>query len=642
MSTLASHLESSADSLLEQARESMQNSVRSALPLATQALAQARRKADNPLVDDILAFRAQVWSLLKEGDCGLADAEEALEGYLIRGNERGQASVMNTLAIIKESTGHFTEAFRLKIECLKIVRKLDLPQGIAHVASNLGLSCTYVGDWDQALEFYQESLAAWVRLPPQEGKGHLLVNLGFAHASTHNWAEAEECYREALEIYGKKDPLHTSLVYANLARCHLDSGKIEEATVCSGIALELSEQQDDPAKKAHALNGQGAVLVKVGDLKGAEQAFSKALEIYASIPMPRGQAIALRELALLASQTPEKAATLLSEAQELAQKSGLKPVLVDILGDFHELCLKHEHWEKACHYLREKTQTEKALLKDSTALKLITLQMGMKLTQSQRETELERSRTIELTKALEDLQCEKKRAEEENRQKSEILNFAAHDLRNLLWGILGPAALIDSEREKIKDHPEIMDLVDAMMTSSQRLQETLHNVLNAAATESCSIQLSKQPTPLQPVLAKALDHWRASATAKDQSLHLQPGHEQLFAHVDPARISDCLHNLISNAIKYSPKRSSIQTGIQVTEKEIAFFVADEGPGLTEDDRRQMGRLFQRLSAKPTGNEVSMGVGLAIVKRFAELHGGRLEVNCPPAGGSVFRLVLPVD
>jgi len=313
---------------------------------------------------------------------------------------------------------------------------------------------------------------------------------------------------------------------------------------------------------------------------------------------------------------------------------------IDILGDLYELSLDRDRWKEAHDYLLQKTNQERSIIKESSNLKLKTLQMGMKLEQSRLETERERERASELAKALAEIEAQKNRAEEESRQKSEMLNFAAHDLRNLIWGVTGPAELIALEKKAMKDFPEIESLIDALKQSANALEDTLHNVLNAAAIENGKLQPDLEEVIPYQLLRDTVEHWNPAAVKKEQSLKLLPNNNSLRVKLDPKMIKDCLHNLISNAIKYSPHNATITTGLESHPGEIAFNVTDEGPGLTEEDRHRMGRLFQTLSAQPTDKELSIGVGLAIVKKFTELHGGRLEVETPASGGSVFRLFLP--
>ncbi len=102
-----------------------------------------------------------------------------------------------------------------------------------------------------------------------------------------------------------------------------------------------------------------------------------------------------------------------------------------------------------------------------------------------------------------------------------------------------------------------------------------------------------------------------------------------------------MENLVTNAIKYSPLGKPVRVAVRRTDGLVRFEVRDEGPGLTDED---MGRLFQRFgraTVAPTGGESSTGLGLSIVKRLVELHGGRVWAESPGRDkGSTFIVELP--
>src|SRR5215470_13812847 len=110
---------------------------------------------------------------------------------------------------------------------------------------------------------------------------------------------------------------------------------------------------------------------------------------------------------------------------------------------------------------------------------------------------------------------------------------------------------------------------------------------------------------------------------------------------DTDRIREAIDNLVSNAIKYSPIGGKI--GVTVTHEEdtTVIRVADEGAGLSPEDLGRLFGRFQRLSAKPTAGESSTGLGLSIVKRIIDMHGGHVTAQSPgPGQGSTFTVTLP--
>jgi signal transduction histidine kinase len=110
---------------------------------------------------------------------------------------------------------------------------------------------------------------------------------------------------------------------------------------------------------------------------------------------------------------------------------------------------------------------------------------------------------------------------------------------------------------------------------------------------------------------------------------------------DADRIREAIDNLISNAIKYSPIGGKITVLVSHYNNNTVIRVADEGAGLSPEDLGRLFGRFQRLSAKPTGGESSTGLGLSIVKRIIDMHGGQVTADSAgPGQGSTFTVMLP--
>jgi signal transduction histidine kinase len=130
------------------------------------------------------------------------------------------------------------------------------------------------------------------------------------------------------------------------------------------------------------------------------------------------------------------------------------------------------------------------------------------------------------------------------------------------------------------------------------------------------------------------------AEKKQQDIHLvSPPHQ--ICNCDPDRLREAIDNLVSNAIKYTPLGGRMELSMSVENGGIAISVKDEGPGLSQEDMSRLFGRFQRLSAKPTGGESSTGLGLSIVKRIVELHGGTVGAeSAGPSQGATFTIRLP--
>lgn len=229
-----------------------------------------------------------------------------------------------------------------------------------------------------------------------------------------------------------------------------------------------------------------------------------------------------------------------------------------------------------------------------------------------------------------------------NHLKSRFLAMAAHDLKNPMTTIL---LLADQLGEGWEDAAAIgpkRKQLGRIRESVQKMLGIIQALLDSAAAETGHFELNLQPLDLTAMVMDVADENRVYAESKQIHLRCEiPTLGPIIAQADPSRIRDVVDNLINNAIKFSPANRQIWVSLEGAGDKALFRVKDQGPGLTEEDRKLVFGLYQRLSAKPTGNEFSTGLGLSIVKQRVELHGGRVWVESTPGEGATFCVELPL-
>ena len=121
-----------------------------------------------------------------------------------------------------------------------------------------------------------------------------------------------------------------------------------------------------------------------------------------------------------------------------------------------------------------------------------------------------------------------------------------------------------------------------------------------------------------------------------KNIQIQPDiEENVIALVDERFVVQVIENLLSNAIKFSPTGKAVYVGLSNKYEKSLLEIKDEGPGLSDEDKAMLFQRFQRLSAKPTANESSTGLGLSIVKKFVESMGGRIWCESTLGQGATF-------
>jgi signal transduction histidine kinase/CheY-like chemotaxis protein len=250
-------------------------------------------------------------------------------------------------------------------------------------------------------------------------------------------------------------------------------------------------------------------------------------------------------------------------------------------------------------------------------------------------------RTAELMRANRRLDLQRSNLRRANSLKTEILGTVAHDLKNPLSVILGRSEML-SDMLAIEAPPKAQMgvQVEAVRTAAKRLIGMIDTLMADAMNDALDITLRREPLDLAALAGEVCEANRPLAETKGQSLRFAT-REAVYVCGDNERLREAIDNLVSNAIKYSFTDSAIEISVRDEGTEIICAVTDQGPGLSPEDASRLFGRFQRLSAKPTGGEGSTGLGLSIVRRIVELHGGRAEAHSAGVGsGATFLMRFP--
>ena len=253
-----------------------------------------------------------------------------------------------------------------------------------------------------------------------------------------------------------------------------------------------------------------------------------------------------------------------------------------------------------------------------------------------------RERTRALTTANQRLSAQWSRLRQANEFKSEVLGTVAHDLKNPLGVILGRAEMLN-ELAAIEPIPldKIQDQLGHIRSSTRQLTVMVNDLISDAMMDALDIAIRNETIDLAAMLGEIVVANRGLAEKKQQTIHLISPPHQMWS-CDPDRLREAVDNLVSNAIKYTPVGGKMELSMSVDEHGALICVKDEGAGLSAEDMSRLFGRFQRLSAKPTGGESSTGLGLSIVKRIVELHGGTVSAQSPgPGRGATFTIRLPL-
>jgi two-component system, sensor histidine kinase and response regulator len=222
--------------------------------------------------------------------------------------------------------------------------------------------------------------------------------------------------------------------------------------------------------------------------------------------------------------------------------------------------------------------------------------------------------------------------------KDELLGILAHDLKNHLGGIKISAHVLHTSIEKQKDAHLTSLAANIHTGTDQMFAFVVEFLANCAADRD--LTLKAEPVWIDEMSKAATRHYEETARRKRISL-LHSGKVSHPTAADPVAVNQILHNLISNAVKFSPAGTTVHVSVESDPDGRAVCrVQDQGPGFTAEDKGRMFGRYQRLSAQPTAEEPSTGLGLSIVKKLVERLGAEIACNSRGAGGTTFILQFP--
>jgi signal transduction histidine kinase len=231
---------------------------------------------------------------------------------------------------------------------------------------------------------------------------------------------------------------------------------------------------------------------------------------------------------------------------------------------------------------------------------------------------------------------QKRQLAEANRQKDLFLGIAAHDLRNPIGVIkMGSSLLMQGKPAKERDR---LELAKRIHDSSGFMLRLVDDLLDISKIESGSLTLRKTDVSYTALVRDTVHLAETFAAPKRIKIRLAMPKDEIRLFIDEDKIKQVLNNLLSNAIAYSPPGSMIRVSVE-RGVVVRTAVADEGPGVSEEEASYIFNVFARGKAKGTAGEKSTGLGLPIVKRIVEGHGGTIGVS--KGEGAIFHFTLPV-
>jgi signal transduction histidine kinase len=228
--------------------------------------------------------------------------------------------------------------------------------------------------------------------------------------------------------------------------------------------------------------------------------------------------------------------------------------------------------------------------------------------------------------------------EEANRLKSEFIANVSYEVRTPLNTIVGFAEILTEEYFGTLNQRQ-MEYSRGIVEASQNLTTVISDILDLASIEAGTMALELDTVDLHAMLVGVLNLTRERARRKALKVEFDCPPDIGWMVADEKRVKQVLFNLLSNAVTFTPPRGTIRLSAWRDGDDIAIAVSDTGVGIPQADQERVLRTFERGGA-PDTRQGGAGLGLSLVTRFIELHGGRVEVKSAPNKGTTVTCRLP--
>ncbi len=585
----------------------------------------------------LLASRAAIH--MGEYATGQPLAQQALSLAREHGLRRLEGLANNELGVYCFIDFKYDEALNYYSRAESLLELYGVPLDVGKVYVNVGNVLHRRKQYIDAVDAYERVLGILETNEDKLLEAKVLTNLSSLYqyvlydfeSAIEYTIRGESLFRELNDFVGLGKALHN---HAQHLRHH---GKREESVALYREALDLRMEFAEPMDVALNFGSLIACLVELGRLDEAEEYLHQAYREFAG----RGEGsemfnfIHMAEATLLAARgRSNEALELFARIREWTITEDLPEYTISLLRTESNHLLLNGNYKEAAELMAELVNRMDAAEQHKAETRLLNVKQRIERAKAQSEAAVERLRNVELANAVAKL-------EQMGKQNEEYVAFLAHELKNPLNTIRTVSAMLAANDQlSIEERIEFDREIHAVAT---RMFDLVTKTLQSSQTRLVD---ASHPTNATVPFIHVMNNMEPVAAEKGVALEWHVTASELYVRSDDQTLVSIYENLTSNAVKFSSSGSCVVArlnaqDVQNGERVLLFSVSDAGPGLSAEDQLQLFQPFSRLSAKPTGNEVSTGLGLHLVKRAVDQLQGRIWCDSEVGLGATFVVEIPL-
>ncbi len=536
----------------------------------------------------------------------LEQYNQAILSYQAAGNQDRVSVMRNNLSVVYLDLENDSVALDQSLIALNYFLDSGSDVNLSQTYTNLGNVYSELGDTSRALESYMRSLELDIRQKDTFGISTAYTNIGTVYAENGNYGMAKIFFLNALSLDSIVDDPHSLMISNfNIGYNYLNQKEYKKAVYY--LHKSLKKAKTLPSYSYILKNSKNLARAgkEIGESDMAIELLLSSLSLYDSL-YSRERIQELNEIQHNFDIRQKEIENRLLRANQAKSDALLeRQTLVSYLiigGLFVALVLLFILWRN-----RNRIKQLNKLLKKANA---------------------------EQNKNARQINKQKEKLQNANRENRELISLLIHDLKNPLSQIqlLSKMSLEDAKAD-IEEHSRLIH------QASENALKLIDRISTAHLLEEGKLNPKFTQVNIGDLIAQIVEIFSTQASKKNINLELNGEGDTLFIS-DEKFLDNSLQNLLSNAIKFSPKKSIVKISYEQTEEGLRIKVRDEGPGFTQKDKELLFEKFQKLSASPTGGESSSGVGLPIAKSLIDRLGGKLYLNEEYRDGAEFIVDLP--
>lgn len=609
-------------------------------------------------------------------DSTIRFATEAKQLAEKNGLKKGVAKSLNFIGVAYNNKAERVLAFQSFSEALKTSAADGDSIQLAYANINLGKLFFEQGLPAKAFEYYVKGQVIFEHLNDPTGLAYNYQGLANLYTSQRDYTKAEHNYLEALKIRLKQnntrdimaafmymgrfyqasqqddkaityflradsagrvihDEINLAEINTTIAKSYLNKGLLDEALArCTeGLNAMLTKKNILILPQAYLTLGQ--IKFRQNKFREARDFFSSGLRVAAHSKDISSKMNAYFWLWQLAKKERNSIESLETYNHYLVLKDSIEDLELTRQVDRLQFQIEIERKEKENELLKATSSINESIIERQRLQNiilgiLVVFASALGLIQW-KNIKMRRKVNEELLRKNDELLLL-------NKEKDTLMSFVAHDLKSPMNHIKGVSNLLEMDGSLSEQQRIYLKIIK---DATQAELNLINNLLDVHKFEE-NKALKLEPIIISEFLKKWSDSLKPMAVQKDIQLNLTFETENTVIHADEDYLSRIIDNLASNAIKFSAKGTTVQIKAGTTATHFWISIKDQGPGFSEEDKRNLFQKFKKLSARPTAGESSNGLGLAIVKTLVDRLKGSIDLVSQPRQGSEFKVTLPLN